>query len=68
MKCNNCDNDNAQIIQETVGSVQSSSFGKVICTWIICWPWGLYNLVKTKDYRREVNYKYCPDCGSKDRI
>ena len=68
MKCNNCGKENAQIIQEQEGFVDSNSLCKVLCIWSFCMPWGLYNLLNKKDTRKYVNYKYCPDCQSKNRI
>lgn len=68
MKCNKCNGNNVQIIQESRGIVDQSSLCKVLCTWVICLPWGIYTLLNKRDNRVILNIKYCPDCGSKSII
>lgn len=66
MKCDKCNGDNAMMIVEHDNS-QKTGLVTILCTWIICFPWGLYNLVKSNK-QNIVNIKYCPDCGSKTKI
>lgn len=66
--CEKCGSENVVIIQETEGTVESNGLLKVICTWVICLPWGVYTLMKNKDTRTTINYKYCKDCGHKEKI
>jgi len=66
MKCDNCNGNNATMIVEH-SNEQKTGFLTIICTWVICLPWGVYNLVKSNK-QTITNIKYCPDCGSKTKV